>query len=50
MLGRGEWAGREIQKISEKKSGNKNKIELAYHAPVISQAEVIVLCNLQANR
>lgn len=45
----GEWAGREIQKISKKKSGNQNKIELAYYASFVCQTEVIVPCNLQAN-
>lgn len=35
--GGGEWAGREIQKISKKKSGNQNKIELAYYASFICQ-------------
>lgn len=46
--GGGEWVGREIQKIS-KKSGNQNKIELAYYASFVCQTEVIVPCNLQAN-
>lgn len=33
----GEWVGWEIQKISKKKSGNQNKIELAYYASLICQ-------------